>query len=68
MISAMKTISSFIIDANILIVEIIAKRVEIRMDMKEIFIILIEPISVFLNLGTIINPIPIIKSVRPLSI
>ncbi len=43
----------------------IAKIVEIMTKIKEIFIIAGDPIETFLNRGTITNPIPIIKRVRP---
>ena len=43
------------------------KKVDRMIDKKEIFIIVIEPIETFLNRGTIINPIPMINKVRPLS-
>jgi hypothetical protein len=48
-------------------VETIPRKVETMTDKKEIIIIACEPIDMFLNLGTIINPIPMIKIVMPLS-
>ena len=56
-----------ITDSYILIVETMTKKVDKMIDKKEIFIIVIEPIETFLNRGTIINPIPMINKVRPLS-
>jgi hypothetical protein len=63
----MNMISSFDDKSYALIVETITRKVETMTDRKEIPIIACEPIGMFLNLGTIINPIPMIKMVRPLS-
>ena len=63
----MSSMLSFISDSNTLSKETISNEVEIIIDRKEIFIIVSEPIGIFRNRGIIINPIPIIKRVRPLS-
>jgi hypothetical protein len=63
----MNMISSSNDKSYALIVETITRKVETMTDKKEIIIIACEPIGMFLNLGTIINPIPMIKMVRPLS-
>ncbi|MEJ7642477.1 MAG: hypothetical protein WKF36_09835 [Candidatus Nitrosocosmicus sp.] len=59
--------SSFNDKSYALIVETITRKVETMTDKNEIIIIACEPIGMFLNLGIIINPIPMIKMVRPLS-
>jgi len=63
----MNRILSFNDKSYALIVETITRKVETMTDKKEISTIACEPIGMFLNLGTIINPIPMIKMVRPLS-
>ena len=63
----MNRILSFTVGSCVLIAETINKKAETMIDRKEILIIVGEPIGTFLNRGTIINPIPMIKRVRPLS-
>jgi hypothetical protein len=50
-----------------LIVATIARKAETMIDRKEPLIIAVGPMGTFLKRGTIMNPIPMIKRVRPLS-